>query len=208
MRKLPLLIIIAASTAYAQTDSIYLETIPFNTLTLLYKRYAREIYANEDRSLYYKVWDHDYLRSSFFLGAVKAGFFNGLAPLISIIYDKNNQCRSYVTTGGIVVRDNANKSGLKINSLGHITPTAQQTNKHYIEFYKRLLSNSIRSQYAFVDMPPQNIIEIDTQFYLIDLESVLPFSYLEKPIVSNPGYVFCIKEYARDLQLFLDRKPC
>ncbi len=204
MNKLSFLIIIAAHVIYAQPDTIYLETIPFNTLTLLYKRYAREIYANGDRSLYYKVWDPYYQRSPFFLGTVKAGFFNNLAPLVSIIYDKNNQCRGYVATGGILVRDNADKSGLKINSLGHIAPTEQQTNQNYIEFYKQLLSNSINSQYAFVDMPPQNIIEIDTQFYLIDLESVLPFSYLEKPIVTNPGYVFCIKEYARDLQTFLD----
>ena len=205
MHKWLLIIIISTNITYAHTlDTIDLETIPFNTLTLLYKRYARAIYANKDRSIYYKVWDPDYRRTPFFLGALRAGFFNDLAPLVALIYDNKNRCRGYVATGGILVRDNADQSGLKIDSFGHIAPTKQQTNKNYIEFYKRLLNNSIDSRYAFVDMPLQNIVEIDTQFYLIDLESVLPFSYLEKPLVTNPGYVFCIKEYACDLQAFLD----
>jgi len=205
MHKWLLIIIISTNITHAHTlDYIRLETVPFNTLTLLYKRYARAIYANEDRSLYYKVWDHDYPRSPLFLKALEAGFFNNVAPLIGIIYDSKDRCRGYIATGGILVRDNADQSGLKIDSFGHIAPTEQQTNQNYIAFYKRLLNNSINSRYAFVDMPPQNIVEIDTQFYLIDLESVLPFSSLEKPIVNNPGYVFCIKEYACDLQAFLD----
>lgn len=205
MHKLPLLIIFASNVGCTAPEIVYLEAIPFDTLTLLYKRYAREIYVTKDTSLYYKVWDHDYLKSPLFLGALKAGFFDGLAPLVGIIYDSKNRCRGYVATGGISAIKNAEKSGLQTTPLQRIAPIAQQTNANYIAFYKRLLNNSIKTQYAFVDLAPQNIIEINTQFYLIDLESVQPFCSLEKNVESDPGYNFCIAEYAHDLQTFLDQ---
>lgn len=205
MRKILLLIMITTHIMSAHTVGIFhLEKIPFNNLTPLYKRYARSIYANKDRSLYYKIWDHNYIRSPRFLGALKAGFFDDLTPLMGVIYDKKHQCRGYVTTGGTVATECIETTKLKVDTLGHIAPTAQQTNKNYITFYKRLLNNSIKSRYAFVDMPLQNIIELDAHFYLIDLESVLPFCGLEKNIVNNPGYSFCIKEYAQDLESFLN----
>lgn len=204
MHKIVLIMLVITQLSAHSLDIIHLEEIPLNNLTLLHQRNGRNIYANQDRSLYYKVWNRDYPWTPLFLDALEAGLFDKLTPLVRIIYDKNHQCRGYITKGGTVVTKNIETAKLKIDSFGHIAPTTQQTNKNYITFYKRLLKNSIRTEYAFFDVPLQNIIELDGQFYLIDLESVLPFCRLEKNIVNNPGYSFCTKEYAQDLEIFLN----
>lgn len=201
-----LLLIITASTSFINVhsiDTVYLETIQPSTLRLIHKQSNRVVYANEDRSIYYKIWNPNYLRSKLFVNALDAGFFKHIAPLVGIIYDEKNRCRGYITTGGILSMSNTTKSGLKITNLQYILPTSQQTNEKYISFYKRLVKNTAKSRYAFIDLSPTNIIEIDDQFYLIDLESVEPLSRLSKNFESRPEYSFHIKEYAQAVKTLL-----
>jgi len=206
MNKLLLGIIASTSIIHAHTlDIVYLETISLNELTPIHKQHNRAVYANEDRSLYYKIWNPNYHRSSLFIKALDAGLFKKIASLIGIIYDKQNRCRGYITTGGVLSLSNTEKSGLKMTPLRYVLPTEQQTNKPYITFYKRLVKNTAKSRYAFIDLSPTNIIEIEDQFYLIDLESVEPLSNLRKNFENHPEYSFHIKEYVQDVRALLNK---
>ncbi len=206
MNKLLLGIIASTSIIHAHTlDIVYLEAMSLNELTPIHTQHNRAVYANEDRSLYYKIWDPNYHRSSLFIEAVEAGLFKKIAPLVGIIYDKHNRCRGYITTGGILSLDNTEKSGLKMTPLRYVLPTEQQTNEKYITFYKQLVKNTAKSRYAFIDLSPTNIIEIEDQFYLIDLESVEPLSRLGKNFENHFEYSFHIKEYVQDVRALLNK---
>ncbi len=151
MNKLLLGIIASTSIIYAHTlDIVYLETMSLNELIPIHTQHNRAVYANEDRSLYYKIWNPNYHRSSLFIKALDAGLFKKIAPLIGIIYDKQNRCRGYITAGGVLSLSNTEKSGLKMTPLmtplRYVLPTEQQTNKQYITFYKRLVKNTTKSR--------------------------------------------------------------
>lgn len=206
MNKLLLFIVASTSIIHAHSfDTVYLETIPRNELLPIHEQHNRAVYANTDRSLYYKIWNPNYPRSPLFLGALDAGFFENIAPLVSVIYDEQNRCRGYITTGGILSMSNTDASGLKITRLQYVLPTKQQTNTNYITFYKNLVKNSAHSKYAFIDLSPTNIIEIENQFYLIDLESVEPLSKLTRKFENHPEYSFHIKEYVQDVRALLNQ---
>jgi hypothetical protein len=186
-------------------DIISLETIAWNDLISIKTQHNRAIYAEKDRSFYYKIWDRNYHRASLFINALETGFFKKIAPLRGVIYDKQNRCRGYVTIGGVLSLSNTDKSCLKMTPSYYILPTRQQTNANYIRFYHRLVKNTTKYRYAFIDLSPTNLIEIDAQFYLIDLESVEPLSTLTKNFENHPQYSFHIPEYAQDVKRLLNR---
>ena len=117
--------------------------------------HGRAIYFDSVNQEYYKIFHPDYCRIDNFRKAIKANFFEDLAPaLISLIYD-NGEIIGYVTEAGPLV--SANESDY------HLIPQ---------DFF-RILKNRIKeSGMFFYDLVPHNIVLIDGKPSLIDLESV------------------------------------
>ena len=68
--------------------------------------HGRAIYHDSVNKLYYKIFHAEYCRVNNFRKAIKANFFEGLAPaLTSLIYDKNSIV-GYVTKEGPLLSAN------------------------------------------------------------------------------------------------------
>ena len=130
--------------------------------------HGRAIYHDSVNKLYYKIFHVDYCRVNNFRKAIKANFFEGLAPaLTSLIYDANTVV-GYVTKEGPLLSANEFDS--------HLIPR---------DFF-RILKNRIKeSGMFFYDLVPHNIILIDGVPSLIDLESVYDINEYSKLSLHN-----------------------
>ena len=130
--------------------------------------HGRAIYHDSVNKLYYKIFHVDYCRINNFRKAIKANFFEGLAPaLTSLIYDANTVV-GYVTKEGPLLSANEFDS--------HLIPR---------DFF-RILKNRIKeSGMFFYDLVPHNIILIDGVPSLIDLESVYDINEYSKLSLHN-----------------------
>ncbi len=199
---------IIASSAIVYThnyDILLLNSITFDQLRLVSEKLSRNVYTNHDQSLYYKVWDTKYRRAKQFEDALNAGFFEDIAPIVTVIYDEKDRCRGYVTVGGIPFFSSTTQLTVKITKNQYVLPIEEQTDTNYIEFYETLLENTIKSKYAFIDVSPTNVIVIDSHYYLIDLESVEPLSNLQPNFAHHPEFSFHIQGYAKFVKTLLKK---
>jgi len=193
----------------ADLTEISLETIDFSQLKCVKKvvddrpatAHIRSTYRTDDNS-YYKIWTPDYKCSYNFIKALKAGFFDDLTSLVSIIYDSNHCCRGYVTKSGSSIspkKIQIDRYILNGNTVVAIASLRKQTDPDYIKFYAKLLNNTKQSKYAFVDFVPSNIVFIDGEYKLIDLESVEPLSFIRPYFFSSPYSPADYRDYIKGL---------
>ena len=121
--------------------------------------HGRAIYYDSANEIYYKIFHPDYCRINNFRKAIKANFFDGLAPaLTDLIYDKD-EIVGYVTKEGPLL--SANEFDF------HLIPQ---------DFFSILKNRIKESGMFFYDLVPHNIVLIDGEPSLIDLESVYDIS--------------------------------
>ena len=67
--------------------------------------HGRQVVHDEEKNLYYKIFDKEYCRRENFIRAYDAGFYDKLAPaLIGLIYDDEDVV-GYVTKVGKLLSD-------------------------------------------------------------------------------------------------------
>ena len=124
--------------------------------------HGRQVIQDEEKDLYYKIFDQDYCRRQNFQDALNAGFFDELAPaFVAVIVDDiwidewliENSIVGYVTEGG--------------------TPLGSEFDEIPKEFYEKVLDKAKETKMFFYDLVASNIIRTkDGELSLIDLESV------------------------------------
>lgn len=136
----------------------------------------RTIYNKND--IYLKIWDKKYWRVAHFLKALEVDFYDrNNAALIGLIYDQG-YCRGYVTQAG-TLENNIQKNGT-------LYPLNEQKNQLYIDFYRSLLQKTEQLQMAYIDLTPINIMMMpDGKFKIIDLESVVPITELDRKFIKS-----------------------
>ena len=102
--------------------------------------------------VYYKIFDKDYCRRENFVKALKAGFFDEVAPALQSLIVDGDEIVGYVT-----------KAGEQLGSEFDRVPEP---------FYQKMLACVDVTNMFFYDLVASNIITIDGRISLIDLESV------------------------------------
>ena len=160
-------------------EIVFLEDLNANSIS--YKTSPNEHGSVDRRGIFienglvYKVWNEDYSRSKTFLAAVNAGYFNTVSKIKYIIFDHNNNCRGYVIPPGKIVNlpslTSKGEASYTMNnrqcySLWHIK------NDKFTKLLRNLISLLDSHGYIFIDFTPPNLIELDGNYYIIDLDAV------------------------------------
>ena len=145
-------------------NKIELSSLQLDTLECIKDKYdriingvshGRSIYYDSNNGVYYKIFHPKYCRIDNFRKAIKANFFDGLAPALCGLIYNDGMIVGYVTKEGPLL-------------------SANEFDNHLIpQDFFRILKNRIKeSGLFFYDLVPHNIILIDGKPSLIDLESV------------------------------------
>ena len=103
--------------------------------------------------VYYKIFDKDYCRRENFVKALKAGFFDEVAPALQSLIVDGDDIVGYITEAG--------------------EPIGSEFDKVPDEFYQKILSLVNEKKMFFYDLVSLNIIRTKSgELSLIDLESV------------------------------------
>ena len=119
---------------------------------------GRLVIHDEEKDLYYKIFDKDYCRRENFIKAYKAGFFGGsprriLAPALKSLIMDGDEVIGYASEAG--------------------TPLGTEFDEIPKEFYKRILDKAEDTKMFFYDLVASNVIRTKNgELSLIDLESV------------------------------------
>jgi len=161
---------------------IYLEDINVGELAQIHNvtgnQQSRAIYKHIPSNHYYKIWCNDYILAPDFIPAFKDGFFQDTSMIIGIIMDRDKRCRGYIMPEGTSAFDSPILFDIGPQEEPRFALEKNQTLTPYKDFYKKLIIASRQTQYAFIDLRPQNLILIQDQCFLIDLESVRKISSL------------------------------
>lgn len=177
----------------------------------------RIVYATKDKKCVLKIWQKNYFHAQQFLLAYRAHFFEGIAPLIAIILDRDGECRGYVTSYMIdrcFNRQQWNSYGfvLEKNKIGvNIFAPYDQQPAIYKNLFDRLLEKTQDTGLVMMDFCPNNCV-VDPEsgaLYISDLEDVDSIATMQDLMheiyVYNPrDYVskICIEGLNRILKLF------
>ena len=125
--------------------------------------HGRQVIHDEEKDLYYKLFDKDYCRRENFVRAYEAGFFDELAPALKTLIMDEGEIAGYVTEAGSSPRNH-------VWYTFDIEPLPDK-------FYNLVLSTAKETGMFFYDLVPLNVIRIkDGELSLIDLESVYDIS--------------------------------
>ena len=126
--------------------------------------HGRQVLHDEEKDLYYKIFDDDYCRRENFQRALQLGFFDELAPALhSVIINPklNDEIVGYATKGG--------------------TPLGKEFDEIPKEFYEKVLDRAKKTKMFFYDLVASNVIRTESgELSLIDLESVYNIDELNK----------------------------
>ncbi len=146
----------------------------------------RKLYFDENQALVYKVWNQKYESAGNFINALKEGFFNDIALIESVIFDKQRYCRGYVCPKGQMSKPFVLTESLPIAGGCVRFLSWKKQDERYKKFYKQLINNTVATQYAFVDYTPFNLILFNGEYYLIDLENALSLADAQKKLLESP----------------------
>ena len=153
-------------------EIVYLEDIDISSMAVIKERKHKEsdtlnpyriIYYDNLDNIYYKIWEKDYTNyRSFTKGMLNNVYDNDLiSPLKSLIFDKEQICRGYITFEG----EHSDKELSELSELYNIC--------------KKSISNS---KWVSCDLVANNIIKYNNKYSLIDYDDIYP---LEDIVVKN-----------------------
>jgi hypothetical protein len=117
-------------------------------------RYSRVVYFDAENNKYYKVWNTDFFYKKHFDAAYIAGFYNDISLLEDVI-EHNGEIVGYVMP--------------KANCLN----SSMIDHSKYKEFIEKFSNHCIKHNTVYIDFNPENIVEKDGNYYLIDLEAAI-----------------------------------
>ena len=124
--------------------------------------HGRQVIQDEEKDLYYKIFDKEYCRRENFIKAYEVGFFDELTPALQSLIVDGDDIVGYVTEVGERI------------SKSPYTPIPKK-------FYEKVLDVSKEKNMFFYDLIPLNIIELsDGRLSLIDLERVYGLDELHR----------------------------
>ncbi len=141
--------------------------------------HGRQVIHDEEKNLYYKIFDDEYCRRENFVKAYEVGFFDELAPALKSLIVDGDDIVGYVSEAG--------------------TPLGSELGEIPKEFYEKVLGKAKETKMFFYDLVASNIIRTkDGELSLIDLESVYDIDELY--IISKHNAVVKPSYYYTELQ--------
>ena len=159
----------------------------------------RIVYLTSDKQYAVKVWSDAHPAATNFMKAFQSHFYDDIAQIEGVIFDKNNRCRGYITSY-IISREREKQ---KWESYGFVLEkncndvkifaACDKQPQNYKNFFEKLMQNSKKSGFLSTDFCPNNIgIDHKTgRLYLFDLEDVL----LLESISRNDSQTQMLLEY-------------
>lgn len=141
----------------------------------------RTVYLTEDEKFAFKIWEEIYPASHAFLRAFQKNFYQGIAKVEALIFDKLGNCRGYVTSYMISrtfhrMEWDAYEFQLETNAFGvNIFSCHERQPQNYITLFNKLVDNTLKTGIFSADFCPNNTVidPLTGTMYLIDLEDVL-----------------------------------
>jgi hypothetical protein len=171
----------------------------------------RAVYLTKDNAFAIKIWQKNYASRNNFLVALHAKFYNDIAQLVGLIFDKEYECRGYVSpymidrtrnrsrweSYGFVLEKN--KFGVKIFSTYALQPPLYQ------QLFNKLIQKTIMTSYVTLDFCPDNVAidPRDGKLYLIDLDDIQSIDQIKDPLV-----VKILLDYNSDDYLLALKNEC
>lgn len=163
----------------------------------------RTVYLTPDERFAVKVWEASYPSSPSFLRAFRSNFYDKIANIQGVIFDRDGKCRGYITpymisrtfhrkawdAYGFLMEKNA--YGVNIFSKSDNQP------QNYRDFFNLLVQNSLATGIFSTDFCPNNVVldPLTNRIYLIDLEDVLD---LEDIAIEDPDVRMVLEYNPRD----------
>lgn len=148
----------------------FLEDIDYSNLEVIKicRTWNRAVYYDRDYDVYIKIWPKDYALSFGFVNAVKKNFYQSIAPLQSIIFDRSGACRGYITYA--------------VQALCEKIENFSCANFLYKGFFEVLKDRVLKTGLIYYDLVPGNVVCDGVHYFLIDLEPVLDIESCKKNI--------------------------
>ncbi len=152
-------------------DILFIEDLDINKMTYIKSAgrgpSGRTVYFDKSNNVYVKIWGISYFCTSFFLKALRKKFYDELAPLKCILIDREYNCRGYVTHS---------LKNYPLNLIGDSKigiASAKYQNESYSDFLQLLQKRTQETGIIYYDLTMSNIACNGTDYFLIDLESVI-----------------------------------
>ena len=155
--------------------------------------YFRIIFK-DDKYIYKIFYDKTIINA--FNTAIERNFFNNIAIIKNFI-TYNNQKIGYVTQ----VFDMA--QGIKMKRTVKMISKLEDQSPEFINLYDRICQNIVKTNIAYMDIYPTNIVKYQKKFYIIDLDSVIDLNKTKMSTIDNgygslpPYYIEFIKRYIK-----------
>lgn len=169
---------------------IFLEDIKDRDCFLRVKgglNFDRKVYFDKESRQYVKIWSKNYAYAPCFMEAVNKSFFEGIAPIKYIIFDKQFFCRGYITTA---LNDfQAVQNNLVILN-GRILSISRQNDAFKI-FFEHLKMKILATKLIYLDLTPANVCYDGSNYYLVDLEAVFNVARCKKNFLDFKHSLLC-----------------
>lgn len=185
-----LLLVLGTSLCAHQFPIIQFADIPRKPDTVAkFPRHRHVVWLDDISGHYYKVWPLDFKNNRYFEQAVACGFYDtDNTPLIGLIYF-DTTCCGYVTKRmaytstecpGLILES----FNIRRHTFDRIAPASMQ-NSAYQLLFNDLIERIKKYGLVFVDLNKKNIAWHEGNFFLIDLEYVLPLQEISKLFFDN-----------------------
>lgn len=156
----------------------FLEDIDFTRLKLVkeVRSSARTVYYDSDDKVYIKIWPKKYFFSSYFIDALKKNFYRDLAPLKCVIFDESGLCRGYISHALDDYKKEKNFIKITDKKIAH----SSVQNDAYRKFFRDLKKRVFITGLIYYDLTPNNVAYDGSDYFLVDLESVLDIESCKK----------------------------
>ena len=155
---------------YKEYEIVYLKDINCSNMTIIKERKHRKndtvnhyriIYHDKLNKLYYKIWEKEYIHNKSFTKAMLNNIYENdlILPLKSLIFDKEDICRGYITYEGI----SSDKEMIDIPEL-----------------YEKYKINISISKWILCDPVKINIVKYNGLYTFIDYEAIYPLKLVFK----------------------------
>lgn len=211
MRSIPYLFLITTIQLCAhQFPIIQFADIPRKPDTVVkFPRQRHVVWLDQNSGHYYKVWPLDFKNNCYFERAVQCGFYDKRnTSLIALIYC-DEVCCGYITNK--LQYTSTECPGLTLESFNirrhtydRIAPASVQNNAYQLLF-NDLIERIKRYGLVFIDLNKKNIAWDQEQFFLIDLEYILPLAEVSKLFFNNEHLPTDYRNIIKELQANLPK---
>ena len=151
-------------------EIVFLEDIDCSDMKIIKERKHKKndiingyriVYYDKKINLYYKIWEKEYIHNASFTRAMLNNIFDNdlILPLKSLIFDKQQICRGYITYSG----ETTKKELIDIPDL-----------------YEKYKTNILNSKWILCDPVGINIVKYNKNYTFIDYEAVYPLKNVIK----------------------------